>query len=250
MALGDNVFFAHFWDSLDSDSPVKTPTDAGGGDPSVAGSKATFASADSGDGQTFSSVGTFNPGTDGDWAVAIRFKITTDTYYGNALLHLGTSGNWLQHLVIGQSGSDGIHAYYSYDGAVNHKISTSGSAINFTTTYTLVVNFDSSLTGNYCTLYLDGVDATSTRTGDFRAPASSESLAFTSSSDVTIGSEYDGSRSLDGEIEWAVVWTRALTTDEITTNMNETDLKAAILSGASVVPLAAYHYTKNTGSGL
>lgn len=229
MALGDNIVFAHFFDSLDSDEPVITPTNtSGNGDPTLSGGVATF---DGTDGLLFTGSNTFNPGSNGDWAIALRGKISTDSYSTNRFIHLGDQSNWTSHIFVSQGpGTKNLTARVYYASATHYLNSTDNSFV-VGTTFTCVVNFDSGDATQHARIYVDGTDESSGWGGDFNAPNGGAALDPTSSTQVSLGSYSGGGGTLDGEIDWVVVWDRALTSSEITNNMNETDLKNALGGG-------------------
>jgi hypothetical protein len=227
VALQDNVVFAHFGDALTEDSPgdATQTNPSGTTNPGVSGGSLTFSG---------SQAITYDFGADdwavgtGDFSIAIRATITTLTSSSDVLIHLGDSSSFTNELQIQvDDASNGIiELIESYNNS-NPGVDTTSSFASNGTAFTLVVVRDT----NVFALY-DGAG-----NDVLGSDGLGSSYNVTSSQYVTLGSEYDGTRTLDGSIDWVVVWDRALTSSEISNNMNETDLKAAILTSAIIVPV-------------
>lgn len=239
MALQDNVAFAHFGDALTEDKPDSKGTQAtpsGETLPGVSNGKLTFNGAQAITYQYGSPV--FDPGT-GDFTIAVRFLLNSHSSQNNLLIHTGTSADFSQHLIIYQESTSGgilaIRGIYS-----GTPIVKTPSGDNFL------------VTGQMLTAVFvreAGVMSIYDGTGTLLA---SDATAFdgysvSTASDISLGAEYDGSRNLDGEIDFAVVWTRALTSTELQNNINETDLKNAILTSDTTAPTVTSPTSANVG---
>lgn len=222
MALGDNLTFYHSGAALASDYPAITPTNpASTGNPSVSSGALEFDSSGDGDGLQFAHPSAeFMPDfyADGDFTVAIRVRIDSGQ---NTLFHLGTSGVqiWVAN-------------------STNREILISDSASAQTYSEALAFEYAAPLTvvfvreNGVMALYFDGSEETISETDDFGA------VSFNSDTydQLCLGVRPTGFRPLQGAIDFAAFWTRALTPTEIANNINETDLGAAIGGGASVAP--------------
>jgi len=224
MALSDNLVFAQFGDSLSDDYPGNaTATNPSGlTDPGVSGGDLT---CDGTQGITFSyGSAIFAPGT-GDFTIAVRATINTSASSGNVLVHLGTSAQFSNELMICQRDSANLSLELTeiYNISTDYAYTTDNAFV-IGTPFVLVARRASGVyqlfdgAGNDITAAVVGFDA---------------SYSVSDASDVTLGAEYDASRVLDGAESWVVVWDRALTATELANNMNETDLKAAVTGGGS-----------------
>ena len=120
-------------------------------------------------GQTFNGIDTFNPGANGDWAIAIRFQLTTDSYNSNYLIQMGAGGGWDWDISVVATWWQPVQLIDSPTISTSLTRNDHNASISQDTFYVCVVNFDSSDSPNYAKVYVDGVDDTSTRTGDLKA---------------------------------------------------------------------------------
>lgn len=234
MALGDNMVFAHFMDALSQDHPTTNITagnPATTGDPTLSAGVGTFDETAPGDALLFTqSTGNFLTGGTGDFTVAVRARIDTAKANSNCIIHIGNPNTTFDRSIsIRQKSSTAMNLALHSQGA-NAEESTSNDAFTVGNFFIAVFRRASAVVS----LYVDGTDviqSDGTSWDDFDLDDALD--------DLTLGGHQSGAQLLDGAIDWAVVWDRALSDTEITTNMNETDLKAALPAGGPTISFPA-----------
>jgi hypothetical protein len=219
MALEDNIVFAHFCDTLTEDFPTAAGTKSnpsGRTDPGVSAGELTFNNSQA---ITFTyGSNIWSPGT-GDFTVAVKATINQYAFNDNVLIHIGTSTAFENALLVRAVGN--IYDLAVTDQSASPLVKTGAGFYSVGSPFTIVVVRESGT----LTIYDGSGVADNTNTTEFNGHA----LAAASS--ITLGSEHDGTVTLDGLIDFAVVWDRALTSAELQNNINETDLKAALSGG-------------------
>lgn len=222
MALEDNVVFAHFGDALQEDDPgdFTLSNPSGLTDPNVNSGVLEF---DGSEGQTHTGASTWwNPGS-GSWSIALRAKITDiDPNTNGRIFRIGTADSWNNHIECTQSANSGSIRFQRPWNPTNFRVTAIDLASD-DTWFTVVCVYDG--TG------LELFDELGNSLG-----TSTDTITQTGSDIITLGSAQDGTVPLTGALDWIVVWDRELTAAELANNMNETDLKNAILASDSTAP--------------